>query len=360
MTGHALHVELGERRYRIDIGAGLLGDPDIWSALPLGQTVLVVTDHNVGAHYAAAVCDRLSDRDCRVHSVPPGESTKSMAHVNRILDALIDHGARRDATVIALGGGVVGDLAGFAAACYLRGIAFVQIPTSLLAQVDSSVGGKTGVNHARGKNLIGAFHQPAAVVIDTDTLSTLPDNELSAGLAEVIKTALLADGEFFEWLEQNMDALRRRDPNALAHAISRCCAIKAGVVARDEREAGERMLLNLGHTFGHAIENVTAYRGWLHGEAVGAGLVMAADLSAARGHIAPDDVDRVRRAVASAGLPVDARNLDAEALVSAMAHDKKFQHGRARFILLEQLGLAFVADDVDPAMMSSRLATFCR
>ncbi|MEO1576031.1 MAG: 3-dehydroquinate synthase, partial [Pseudomonadota bacterium] len=346
MTTTSFNVSLGARSYTIAIGADLLGRPDTWTDVPLGQKILIVTDDNVRPHYADALKTALGDRDCAVHCVTPGEGTKTLESIGRVIDALIDHGARRDATVMALGGGVVGDLTGFAAACYLRGISFVQVPTSLLAQVDSSVGGKTGVNHPSGKNLIGAFHQPVAVVIDTDTLDTLPDRELSAGLAEVLKTALLADGEFFGWLEDHLPALRARDAAALNHAIARCCQIKADVVARDEREAGERMLLNLGHTFGHAIENVTGYGSWLHGEAVGAGLVMAADLSAARGHFAADDVARVRRAVANAGLPTDAGDLSAETLIGAMVHDKKFAHGKARFILLERLGRAFVADDV--------------
>jgi 3-dehydroquinate synthase len=270
-----LDVALGTRSYPIQIGSGLLDLDATWSALPLSRKLLVVTDDNVAQHYADMVLAALRDHDVALHSVEPGEGSKQLSQVARVIDALIAHGSRRDAMLIALGGGVVGDLTGFAAACYLRGIAFVQVPTTLLAQVDSSVGGKTGVNHPQGKNLIGAFHQPAAVVIDTRTLDTLSDRELSAGLAEVIKTALLADAHFFAWLEEHMSALRARDADALAHAIRRCCEIKADVVSRDERERGERMLLNLGHTFGHAIESVTGYAQWLHGEAVGTGLVAA-------------------------------------------------------------------------------------
>ena len=354
-----LDVALGTRRYTIHIGEGLLDDAAIWRDVPLGKTVLIVTDDNVEPHYAARLVGALHGCNTRIHCVTPGEATKTLDNVGRVIDALVEHGARRDATVVALGGGVVGDLTGFAAACYLRGVAFVQVPTTLLAQVDSSVGGKTGVNHTSGKNLIGAFHQPNAVVIDTQTLDTLPDRELSAGLAEVIKTALLADAEFFVWLETNIASLRARDPFALREAIARCCQIKADVVARDEREAGERMLLNLGHTFGHAIETVTRYETWLHGEAVGAGLVMAADLSAARGHLDDEKVARVRQVVAAAGLPVDAGSLTSASLIDAMRHDKKFQHGKARFILLDALGHAFVADDVDGHMLAERLDTFC-
>ncbi|MFK7888195.1 MAG: 3-dehydroquinate synthase [Gammaproteobacteria bacterium] len=354
-----LRVELGERAYAIHIGQGLLLEPATWAALPLGQSVVVVSDDNVAAHYADVVAHALAGRDVAVHIVTPGENTKRLEEVGRVIDQLVAHGARRDATVLALGGGVVGDLSGFAAACYMRGIDFVQVPTSLLAQVDSSVGGKTGVNHPAGKNLIGAFHQPVAVVIDTDTLSTLPDRELSAGLAEVIKTALLADGDFFAWLEEHMTALRAREPQALASAIRRCCEIKAAVVARDEREAGERMLLNLGHTFGHAIEKVTHYSEWLHGEAVGTGLIMAANLSHRRDELSARGVDRVQKLVQAAGLPIDARSLSSRALLDAMGHDKKFSHGTRRFILLRELGTAFVCTDVDGAMLNDCLEDFC-
>lgn len=354
-----LRVELGERAYDIHIGQGLLRRAEIWAALPLGQNILVVSDDNVVAHYGDAIRSALARHEVALHVVTPGEGTKQLDEVGRVIDKLVEHGARRDATLVALGGGVVGDLSGFAAACYMRGINFVQVPTSLLAQVDSSVGGKTGVNHPAGKNLIGAFHQPAAVVIDTDTLNTLPDRELSAGLAEVIKTALLADGDFFAWLETHMQALRAREPEALATAIRRCCEIKAAVVARDEREAGERMLLNLGHTFGHAIEKITGYSAWLHGEAVGTGLVMAADLSARRGDIAGDAVARVHNLVAAAGLPTNTHGMQPAELREAMGHDKKFAHGKSRFILLRDLGQAYVAEDVRSAMLDDCLGRFC-
>lgn len=356
---NTLRVELGDRAYDIHIGQGLLQAQDIWSALPLGQDILIVSDDNVAAHYSATVERALRGRNVALHVVTPGEQTKQLTEVGRVIDQLVAHGARRDATLLALGGGVVGDLSGFAAACYMRGIDFVQLPTSLLAQVDSSVGGKTGVNHPAGKNLIGAFHQPAAVVIDTDTLTTLPDRELSAGLAEVIKTALLADAAFFDWLESHMSALRSREPEALATAIRRCCEIKAAVVARDEREAGERMLLNLGHTFGHAIEKVTGYSAWLHGEAVGTGLIMAAHLSALRGEIDTVQVRRVASVVEAAGLPLNTHGLAPSALREAMGHDKKFKHGQMRFILLHELGRAWVCEDVDGAMLDSCLESFC-
>jgi 3-dehydroquinate synthase len=356
---NTLRVELGARAYDIHIGQGLLRSPGIWSALPLGQDVLIVSDDNVAAHYSETVEHALAGHNAALHVVTPGEQTKQLSEVARVIDQLVAHGARRDATLLALGGGVVGDLSGFAAACYMRGIDFVQLPTSLLAQVDSSVGGKTGVNHPAGKNLIGAFHQPAAVIIDTDTLTTLPDRELSAGLAEVIKTALLADGAFFDWLENNMVALRAREPEALATAIRRCCEIKAAVVARDEREAGERMLLNLGHTFGHAIEKVTGYSQWLHGEAVGTGLVMAAHLSALRGELSETAVHRVASVVEAANLPLNTHGLTPSALREAMGHDKKFKHGQTRFILLRELGQAWVCEDVDSVMLDNCLESFC-
>ncbi len=358
-TLDTLDVALGARSYPISIGTGLLADPDVWARLPLSRKLLLVSDDNVAKLYADTVIAALATHDVALHTITPGEQSKHLGEVGRVIDQLVAHGARRDVTLVALGGGVVGDLTGFAAACYMRGVAFVQVPTTLLAQVDSSVGGKTGVNHPQGKNLIGAFHQPQAVLIDTTTLDTLSDRELAAGLAEVIKTALLADGQFFSWLENNMAALTARDHTALAHAVRRCCEIKAAVVARDERERGERMLLNLGHTFGHAIESVTGYASWLHGEAVATGLVMAADLSAARAELGDADSQRVRDLVAQANLPTSAPKLNAQEVLGAMSHDKKFAHDVRRFILLREIGKAYVAEDVEQAMLERCVERFC-
>src|SRR3982751_1747220 len=269
------------------------------------RDILLVTNTTVGPLYAARLTATLAPRRCVEVLIPDGETHKTLATVARMLDVLVANRFARDACVIALGGGVVGDMAGFAAACYQRGIAFVQVPTTLLAQVDSSVGGKTGVNHPGGKNLIGAFHQPAAVFADTDTLGTLPDRELRAGFAEVIKYGLIVDREYFDWLEQNADRLLARDTVALTQAIKRSCEIKADIVSRDEHERGDRALLNLGHTFGHAIESETNYSSWLHGEAVGAGMLLAADMSHRLGWISAVDVTRVEKILHRFGLPTD-------------------------------------------------------
>ena len=277
--------------------------------------------------------------------LPGGESQKTLGNVAVIIDALVAARLNRDGLVLALGGGVVGDIAGFAAASYQRGIAIVQLPTTLLAQVDSSVGGKTGVNHPGGKNLIGAFHQPHAVLADTDTLSTLPDRQLRAGLTEVIKAALVADAAFFAWLEANLERLLAKDAAALAEAIRRACAIKAAIVAEDEREQGRRALLNLGHTFGHAIEAGAGYGTVLHGEAVAAGLVLAAELSARTGRLPGADARRVREILAAAGLPVDPPRLGAARMLELMAMDKKVKGGALRLVLLDGIGRAVIADD---------------
>jgi 3-dehydroquinate synthase len=335
-----IQVELGQS-YEILIGAGLMARLPALLA-PLRPTrVLVVTNTTVDALYGEAVRASLAAVAATATCVlPDGESHKDMAQVQRVLDALLDLGADRKSVIVALGGGVVGDMAGFAAAIFMRGIRFVQVPTTLLAQVDSSVGGKTGVNHVRGKNLIGAFHQPVLVVSDTDTLRTLPPRELSAGLAEILKHGLLADAGYFDATLAQLSRLRACDPEALAAAIARSCEIKAGVVARDERESGERALLNLGHTFGHAIESLTGYGTWLHGEAVGCGLCLAADLSQRCGLIGATEVERVAAAVAAAGLPRRIPGLSMRAALAAMAGDKKAEAGEVRFILLERIGRA--------------------
>jgi 3-dehydroquinate synthase len=299
---YTYRVELGRRSYPILIGAGLIARPDLFDQYLFGRDVLLVSDTTVAPLYAAGVVGALGSRRVVEAILPDGEHHKTLANVARLIDVLVANRFGRDCTVIALGGGVVGDMAGFAAATYQRGVAFVQVPTTLLAQVDSAVGGKTAVNHPGGKNLIGAFHQPHLVVSDTSTLSTLPGRELRAGLAEVIKYGLICDPELFAWIEAHLGKLLSKDPAALAHVIRRSCEIKAAIVGRDEREQGERALLNFGHTFGHAAEAATAYREWLHGEAVGAGMVMAAAMSRECGLLSAPEAARVRRLVELAGL----------------------------------------------------------
>jgi 3-dehydroquinate synthase len=288
-------------------------------------------------------------------TLPDGESHKSLGTVARVLDVLVANRFARDCTVLALGGGVVGDMAGFAAACYQRGVAYVQVPTTLLAQVDSSVGGKTGVNHPGGKNLIGAFHQPSAVIADTKTLETLPPRELRAGLAEVIKYGLMIDEALFSWLEQNMEKLLANDAAALTHIIRRSCEIKASIVGRDEREQGDRALLNLGHTFGHALESATGYTKWLHGEAVGAGLLMAATMSHEAGLIPADSVERLRKLLVRAGLPTEEREVRAATALEHMRIDKKVKSGRIRLVLLRSVGASFVTADYPDAALHRTL-----
>jgi len=336
-------VELGDRSYPIIIGNGLLGSGFNLARYIAGQDCLVVTNETVAPLYLDAVKDNLSGKVVDSISLPDGEAYKTLETVQSILDHLVDAGANRDITIVALGGGVVGDIAGFAAACYMRGVNFVQVPTTLLAQVDSSVGGKTGVNHPGGKNLIGAFHQPQAVLIDTDTLKRLPDRELKAGLAEVIKYGVIADAGFFSWLENNIEALVTRDAHALAKAIQRSCELKAEVVAEDEREAGRRAILNYGHTFGHAIERCQGYGEWLHGEAVAAGMVMAAKLSG----LDIDARSRLSTLIRNAGLPTSPPAIAADELMQAMSLDKKVQQKKLRFVLLKALGEAYVTSDYD-------------
>jgi 3-dehydroquinate synthase len=345
----ALTVPLGDRSYPIHIGDGLLGDAALLAAVLPARRIAVVTNDIVGPLYAPrlqATWAAAGATPLLEIVLPDGERHKTLPTVSRILDTLVANRFARDDLVVALGGGVVGDMAGFAAACYQRGIGFVQMPTTLLAQVDSSVGGKTGVNHPGGKNLIGAFHQPRAVIADTATLATLPPRELRAGLAEVVKHALICDAAFFSWLEADADALLALDPAALAHAVHRCCTIKAGVVSRDERETGERALLNLGHTFGHAIEQVTGFGPWLHGEAVGVGLAMAAGMSQRAGWLPAADAARLDALLARLGLRTEARGaVTPQAARAAMQLDKKVQGGRVRLVLLKGIGQAFVTAD---------------
>ncbi len=348
---HTLSVELGARSYPIAIGAGLLDGNLNLAEYIRGPDCLIVSNTTVAPLYADRLCPNLGSRAVSQAVLPDGEQHKTVAAMETVLDALVDSGANRDTTVIALGGGVVGDIAGFAAACYMRGVAFIQVPTTLLAQVDSSVGGKTGVNHAQGKNLIGAFHQPEIVLIDTDTLTTLPDREFKAGLAEVIKYGAICDIEFFAWLEANMGALLARDADALGMAIRRSCELKAAVVADDERESGRRAILNFGHTFGHAIEACQGYGSWLHGEAVAAGMLMAAALSG----IDSASIDRLRSLCRAAGLPVEPPDIAPDRWRAAMRRDKKTLGQRLRFVLLERLGTAIVTSDYDEARLDALL-----
>ena len=354
-----IDVKLGSRSYPIFIGAGAMRLKDAFDQVIPANDVLVVTNTTVGPLYAAVLTAALAPRRCLEVSLPDGETHKALANVSRLLDVLIANRFARDSCVIALGGGVVGDMAGFAAACYQRGISFVQVPTTLLAQVDSSVGGKTGVNHPGGKNLIGAFHQPSAVFADTDALGTLPDRELRAGLAEVIKYGLIVDPEFFDWLEANAQKLLARDAAALTHAIKRSCEIKAEIVARDEREQGDRALLNLGHTFGHAIESATNYATWLHGEAVGAGMLLAADMSQRLGWLSNTDVERVERVLVKFGLRTDVSELTAGTLAEKMKIDKKVAGGRIRLVLLKAIGRSVVTGDYDEVALRDTLRMRC-
>jgi 3-dehydroquinate synthase len=353
-----LVVGLGERSYPVYIGAGLLAQAQLL-VRHLGQPrVVVVTNETVAPLYLAGLERTLGEAGVEVLTIvlPDGERFKVWDTLNQVFDRLLAARCERKTTLLALGGGVIGDLTGFAAATYLRGVPFIQIPTTLLAQVDSSVGGKTAINHPLGKNMIGAFYQPVAVIADTDTLRTLPERELSAGLAEVIKYGIIGDAPFFDWLEAHMDRLMARDPAALAYAVERSCANKARVVAIDEREAGPRALLNLGHTFGHAIEAGLGFGVWLHGEAVAAGMVLAARTSRALGHIGDDTVARIEHLLVRAGLPVRPPGLGLERWLELMGHDKKVEAGRTRFVLVRSLGEAYVDASVPRAVLEQVLA----
>jgi 3-dehydroquinate synthase len=338
-------VELGDRGYPIYIGSGLLGRSGLLDPHLRGRDALIVTNTTIGPLYQGRLRGMITKGRVATVVLPDGEAHKNLVTTETVLDALVEHRLGRDGVVLALGGGVVGDVAGFAAAIYQRGIDFIQVPTTLLAQVDSSVGGKTGVNHPGGKNLIGAFHQPLCVLSDSDTLQTLPARELSAGLAEVVKCALIADGRFFAWLEEHADALIARDPGALHHVIRRSCEVKADVVAGDERERGRRALLNLGHTFGHAIELTAGFGEWLHGEAVAAGIAMATRFSHRLGWLPAGDVERVERLLQQLKLPVTPPRVDADEFLAAMAMDKKVLAGQIRLVLLPVIGNARVTPD---------------
>ena len=347
--GRRVPIDLGARSYSIEVGPGLLDEAGSWGALPAAAPVLIVTNDVVFPLYGERVAAILRARHRQVHTVvlPDGEQHKDWPTLTRIFDALLQHGCDRKTVIVALGGGVVGDMAGFAAASYMRGVPFVQVPTTLLAQVDSSVGGKTAINHPLGKNMIGAFYQPQQVICDLDTLQTLPARELSAGLAEVIKYGPIMDMDFLAWIEANIDALMVRDRNALAHAVVRSCELKAGGVGQDEREAGLRAILNFGHTFGHAIEAGLGYGQWLHGEAVGCGMVMAALLSQRLGGVDAAFVQRLTSLVSKAGLPVRGPKLGADRYLELMRVDKKAEGGEIRFVVIDRPGHAAVAGAPD-------------
>lgn len=356
---NTLQVALGERSYPIYIGEDLLSESSLFTAHIRGKEVLIVTNETVAPLYLDAVKTALIDYRVEVAILPDGEQYKTLDIMQRIFDRLLEARMSRQVTIIALGGGVIGDMAGFAAACYQRGVPFIQVPTTLLSQVDSSVGGKTAVNHPLGKNMIGAFYQPQCVLADTATLNTLDDRQFSSGLAEVIKYGLINDVEFFDWLEQNMPLLVARDPAALAQAIARSCQDKATIVADDEREQGVRALLNLGHTFGHAIETGCGYGNCLHGEAIAIGMVMAADLSQRMGWLSEDKVARIRDIMTAANLPITVPGqLSSADFMDLMAVDKKVQDGLIRLVLLRDIGQAIISDDYDGEALAQTLSKF--
>lgn len=355
MKRERVDIDLGERSYPIHIGQELLTDADFIASSVVARSVLIVTNATVGPLYAATLKRSLGDRRVAEIALPDGERHKTLESISRIIDALVDARMNRDAALIALGGGVIGDMAGFAAACYQRGIDYIQIPTTLLSQVDSSVGGKTGVNHPKAKNMIGAFHQPRCVIADIGTLQTLSDREYRAGLAEVVKYGLIYDRSFLDWLESNAVALAAREPDAVIYAVRRSCEIKAQVVAADEREHGIRALLNLGHTFGHAIETASGYGNWLHGEAVAAGMVMAADMSTRLGWLSAEDRDRAADLLTEFGLPIVPPKIGAAEALGLMGMDKKVLDGRVRLVLLRALGKAEVVGDYPKAALDATL-----
>jgi 3-dehydroquinate synthase len=350
-------VELGERSYPIHIGGGLLAKTELYGIA--AKQILIVTNEVVAPLYLERVQAALHGREVATVVLPDGERHKTLATFTAVIDRLIDGRFHRDCCLVALGGGVIGDLAGYVAASYQRGVDFVQVPTTLLAQVDSSVGGKTAVNHPRAKNMIGAFHQPIAVLADTDTLKSLPARELAAGLAEIIKYGVIVDAPFFDWLEAHIDDLRRLDPAALTYAIRRSCEIKAAIVAEDEREQGRRALLNLGHTFGHALEAIGHYERWLHGEAVGIGIALAARTSMALGWLAARDCERIASLLARAGLPSTAPGVDAHELLTHMRGDKKADREGLKLILIRAIGESVVTrsppEDTLRAVLAERL-----
>ena len=356
-----LLVELGKRSYPIYIGSNLLNQSQLYRQHIKAKQVIVVTNETIAPLYLETILKNLPGLDVETVILPDGEQFKTLEYVAHIFDKLMASKFSRNATLIALGGGVIGDMGGFAAACYQRGIAFLQIPTTLLAQVDSSVGGKTGVNHPLGKNMIGAFYQPQCVIADADVLDTLDDRQLSAGLAEVIKYGLIRDAEFFEWLENNINALLARDRQALAFAIERSCLNKAGIVSEDETETGVRATLNLGHTFGHAIETGTGYGTYLHGEAVAIGTCLAADLSRRKGWLNDADVERIIELFKRCNLPTfPPEQIDSDRFLELMAVDKKNVDGQIRLILLKKIGEATLPTDVEKILLIQTLKTYGR
>lgn len=343
-----LYVELGERRYPIFIGQSL-DCTNLLDGHISGHQVMIVTNTTVAALYLPKYQQQFEQlgKTVAVCTLPDGEKYKNFQHLHLIFDALLESGFNRDCTIVALGGGVIGDMAGYAAASFQRGVNFIQIPTTLLSQVDSSVGGKTGINHPLGKNMIGAFKQPEAVIADMSVLTTLPERELSAGMAEVIKYALLCDAEFLDWLEKNITSIIQGNAQLLAEAVYRCCAHKARIVANDETEKGERALLNLGHTFGHAIESYLGYGVWLHGEAVATGMVMAASLSEQLGWLTLADIERIKNILVKAKLPIVCPHIPIEQFLEYMSHDKKVLNGQLRLILLKEIGKAVITREFE-------------
>jgi 3-dehydroquinate synthase len=353
-----LHVDLGNRSYPIHIGTNLLAQADLLLPHLASKQVAIVTNTTVAPLYLQMLLDTLQNAGIKAFPIilPDGEKYKNAETLNLIYDALLQNRCERRTTLIALGGGVIGDLTGYAAATYLRGVPFIQIPTTLLSQVDSSVGGKTGINHPLGKNMIGAFYQPRLVLADIETLKTLPQRELSAGLAEVIKYGLIRNADFFLWLERNMSKLTELDAAAMSYAIYRSCQNKAEVVAADEHETGERALLNLGHTFGHAIENAMGYGVWLHGEAVAAGTVLAARFSHRLGWLGLEDIERIIRIFKAANLPTDPPDIGVEKYLDLMGMDKKVIDGKIRLVLLKGIGSSVVTSDYEPALLREVLS----
>jgi len=354
-----LTVDLDQRSYPIYIGSDLIDRPELFEACSKASSIYIVTNTTVAPLYAERLSKTLATfgKSVRTITLPDGESFKDWKNLQTIFDELLKHGADRQAVLVALGGGVIGDMTGFAAASFMRGIRFIQVPTTLLSQVDSSVGGKTGINHPLGKNMIGAFHQPVAVVADLNTLKTLPPRELSAGLAEVIKHGAIADASFLDWIEANTNALLACDIEAMSHAVLRSCEIKSAVVSADEREGGVRATLNFGHTFGHAIEAGMGYGEWLHGEAVACGMVMGAKLSCLLQKITQADADRLTRIIHAMHLPITAPKFGAERYIELMQVDKKAEGGQIRYVLLEQIGKAYMSTAPHEAVLETLLAT---
>ena len=353
-----LKVELANRSYPIHIGRNLISDASLVLPHLKRKHVAIVTNTTVAPLYLNELSEALQSADVKVIPIilPDGEAYKNTETLNKIYDVLLQNRCERNTTLVALGGGVIGDLTGYAAATYLRGVPFIQIPTTLLSQVDSSVGGKTGINHPLGKNMIGAFYQPQLVIADIDTLQTLPSREFSAGMAEVIKYGLIRDADFFDWLEANIKSLMKLDEQVLSYAIYRSCQNKAEVVARDEHEQGERALLNLGHTFGHAIENAMGYGVWLHGEAVAAGTMMAADLSQRAGWLTATEITRIQNIFKAANLPIEAPKLGVEKYLDLMGLDKKVENGKIRLILQQAIGKSVITSDYDVEKLKATLA----